>query len=243
MKGKIAHLLRANKTTENPAQFLFFDTETDEVSINTTSKYHKLKLGWACYWQRRPEGVKDTIIWKYFDTPKVFWDFLNSRVRSKTKLYVIAHNVIFDFTVMQGLKYLPKYDFKLTHLFEKSRVFIAVYKSDKKKIVFLDNLNFFKTALRKLGYSVGLKKKSIDFNSCSKKELSQYCKTDVEILLKCWQKWIKFRFDNNLGNFGVTIAQQALRTYTHRFMPADIFIHDQATTSEFEREAYFGGRG
>uniref|UniRef100_A0A6H1ZMB7 DNA-directed DNA polymerase n=1 Tax=viral metagenome TaxID=1070528 RepID=A0A6H1ZMB7_9ZZZZ len=241
-KRKFAHILKPNKTTTNPAQFLFFDTETLEVSITSSRKYHKLKLGWACYWKRRSEGVKDTIIWKYFETPEVFWDFLTSKVHSKEKLYVIAHNMVFDFTVLEGLKYLPKYDYKLTNLFEKNRLFIAIYRQDDKKIVFLDNLNYFVMPLKMLGRSIGLKKKEVDFGTASKSELLKYCKRDVEILLKTWEKWISFRIENDLGNFGITIAQQALRTYCHRFMPEKIYIHDQTTLSEFERKAYYGGR-
>ncbi|GAI25357.1 unnamed protein product, partial [marine sediment metagenome] len=185
---------------------------------------------------------KDTIVWKYFESPKVFWDFLNSKTRTKTKLYVIAHNMIFDFVVSEGMEYITKYGYELKNLFEKDRVFIAIYKADKKTIIFLDNINFFPMPLKMLGKAVGLKKGKVDFKKVSKEKLSEYCKRDVEILLATWKKWIKFRTDNDLGNFGITVAQQALKTYTHRFMPEKIYIHDQNTLAKFERKAYYGGR-
>lgn len=241
-KRKFAHVLKPNKTNRNPAQFLFFDTETHEHTIKPTKKYLELKLGWACYWKRRPEGVKDTITWKYFEDPKTFWDFLTSKVHDETKLYVIAHQMTFDFVVSEGMKYITKYGYTLKNLFEKDRVFIAIYKSDRKTIIFLDNTNYFPMPLKMLGKAVGLKKGKINFKTCSKDELLKYCKRDVEILLATWKKWIKFRIDNDLGNFGVTVAQQALKTYAHRFMPEKIYIHDQNTLAKFERKAYYGGR-
>jgi hypothetical protein len=241
-KRKFAHILKPNKSVNNPAQFLFFDTETQEVPISTSQKYHELKLGWACYWKRRPKGVKDTEVWKYFEDPKVFWDFLASRVHSKEKMYVIAHQMTFDFVVSGGMKLVTEYGYKLKNLFEKDRVFIAIYKAQDKTIIFLDNTNFFPMTLRMLGRNIGLKKKKINFKTCTMRELSDYCKRDVEILLATWKKWLKFRVDNDLGNFGVTVAQQALKTYTHRFMPEKIYIHDQNTLAKFERKSYYGGR-
>jgi DNA polymerase elongation subunit (family B) len=53
---------------------------------------------------------------------------------------------------------------------------------------------------------------------------------------------MKFITENDLGNFGVTIAKQALNAFRHRFMKHSIFIHNNVSALELERESYHGGR-
>lgn len=242
MQIRRPHKLKVNKKTYIPTQFIFFDTETYQVRKSKYSQIHKLKLGWACYWRRaegsRPEFEK----WKYFEVENDFWDFVQSCSRSKTRLVLIAHNVVFDFTVIGGWQQLIGRDWKLIRLYEKNHVFIAKYKKDSRSILLLDNMNYFATSLAKLGEQVGYKKLDIDFSKCTKEQLSKYCRRDVEILLKTWQKYFAWFMQNDLGNFGVTISSQSFNTFRHKFMKDDIFIHNRRYVLNLERQSYFGGR-
>ncbi|GAI03186.1 unnamed protein product, partial [marine sediment metagenome] len=125
---------------------------------------------------------------------------------------------------------------------EKNHTFIARYKKTSKTILILDNMNYFVASLAALGAQVGCNKLPIDFAKCTDQELSEYCKRDVEILLKTWHQYFAWFIENDLGNFGVTISSQSFNTFRHRFMPSDIFIHNRRYVLNLERESYFGGR-
>jgi len=242
MRVRRAHKLKSNKRTFIPTQFVFFDTETREVKKSSRTSVHKLKLGWACYWRRSSEFETDIEKWKYFETQTEFWDFIEQSVRSKTRLVLIAHNVVFDFTIVGGWIQLINRGWKLDRLYEKGHVFIARYKKSSKTILILDNMNYFAVPLWKLGAQIGYEKLDIDFTKCTNEELSIYCKRDVEILLKTWQQYFRWFKENDLGNFGVTISAQSFNTYRHRFMKHDIYIHNRLYALNLERDAYFGGR-
>jgi len=130
MRVRRAHKLKSNKRTFIPTQFVFFDTETREVKKSSRTSVHKLKLGWACYWRRSSEFETDIEKWKYFETQTEFWDFIEQSVRSKTRLVLIAHNVVFDFTIVGGWIQLINRGWKLDRLYEKGHVFIARYKKE-----------------------------------------------------------------------------------------------------------------
>lgn len=242
MKIKIPHKLKSNKTASLPTQFLFFDTETTPVKGKDGSTTHRLKLGWACYWLRRSNPVDDTIAWQDFTTESQFWDFALSHVRSRTRLILLAHSIVFDFTIIGGWYSLVDREWKLNRLYEKNHIFIAKYKKKDMTILLLDNMNFFACKLEQLGQEIGFKKLKINFSKCTNEELSIYCKRDVEILLKTWQKYMIWHKQNDLGTFGVTISAQAFNTFRHRFMKDNIFIHNRRYVSNLERESYFGGR-
>jgi hypothetical protein len=103
-------------------------------------------------------------------------------------------------------------------------------------------MNYFICKLEALGKQIGFPKLDIDFAKCTNKQLSKYCKRDVEILLITCQEYINWFLENDLGNFGVTISSQSFNTYRHKFMKYDIFIHNRKYVSDLERRSYFGGR-
>lgn len=239
---RIPHKLIKNKITYLPVQFLFFDTETKPVRKTKDMVIQEFKLGWCCYWNRGSTRDKEYTKWFYYDDIGSFWDFTESLLRPKTRLVLIAHNVIFDFTVLKGWTELVNRGWTLTRLYEKGRTFIASYKKNSKTILILDNLNFFMATLKNLGKQIGIEKLDVDFNRSTVDELKVYCKRDVEIVLNTWQKYIKWFKVNDLGNFGFTISGQSFNTYRHKFMKHDIFIHNRRYVLKLERESYFGGR-
>jgi len=242
MAKRIAHKLKPNKNTYLPKKFIFFDTETYPVKVNKDLEIHKLKLGWLCLWQRSMSNRPEMIKWYYFETVKDFWDFINSNLYAKERIVLIAHNFVYDFTMVKGWTAAIKNKYKLTRLYEKNHVFIARYKKSDRSILCLDNMNFFICSLEQLGKEVGLPKLNIDFDNCTNEQLSIYCKRDTEILLKTWQKYIKWFTDNDLGNFGVTISAQSFNSFRHKFMKHNIYIHNRKYVSTLERESYYGGR-
>lgn len=241
-KIRFSHKLKRNAQTYIPTQFIFFDTETKQIKRSKVSAIHKLKLGWACYWRRETKSTPEILKYEPFKKPSEFWNFVESNTRSKTRLVIMAHNIVFDYTIVDGWTELVNRGWKLTRLYEKNHVFIAKYKKGSRSILLLDNMNFFISSLAVLGKQIDYEKLNVDFDKCTFDQLSVYCKRDVEILVKTWQQYFAWFMANDLGNFGVTISSQAFNTYRHRFMPQDIFIHNRKYALNLERESYFGGR-
>ena len=239
---RIQHRLKKNKTTQIPQRFLFFDTETTQEKIDKNTIENKFRLGYGVRWERPKKGRKEIIDWFSFKTVKMFWDCIEAVSYKKQKLVVVAHNIQFDFQVLNGFNELKERNWKNTKLILNDNVNIWEFKKDSKTLLFLDNFNYFRMSLRQLGDDLGLPKMVMPDFKDNDQVWFRYCKRDVEILLKAWQEWVSFIQVNDLGSFGLTLASQALHSFRHRFMDHNIYIHNNPKATLLERQSYFGGR-
>ena len=234
--------MRGNNRNALPSHIIFFDTETYKTIVNDDYEYHNLKLGVAdyCYYSKREKKWYEERI--TFRKPEEFWDFVIEKAKAKTKLYVFAHNIHFDFAVVQGFEMMKKYGLELQRWIVDSNRFILRAKKGDKNFVFLDSGNIIKVKLKTLGEHLGLPKLKVDFDTVGDKELEIYCSRDVEILKQFVLNYIEFIRKENLGNFKYTIAGQSFTAFRHKFMNQEIFIHANPKAIMLERESYKGGR-
>lgn len=239
---RVAHILRPNEGSQFPEHIIFFDTETIENKLGQEIQL-ELLLGSATYWVYRKDRVErlESIDFK---TKKEFWDFVFSKIQDRKKLYIVAHNIAFDFRVMQGFKELVERKYKTYKIINAGTRNIWIFKNGTSTICCLDNMNFFNSSLEYLGHSIGLEKLKVKFEKSNDnlEELIIYCRRDVEIMVKAWQMLFKFLIDNDLGHFSKTIASQAFNAYRHRFMKSKIYIHNNNEAIRYERNSYHGGR-
>lgn len=237
-----SHKLRPVKGMDLPQTVIFFDTETKEKRADPTVTKHHLVLGWTIFWQKASEDRKDTVVEEPFETGEEFWDIVERHSRPNEILYLVAHNMTFDFTIVQGFKHLVRRGWKVGSFYGERNTVIIAFKKKKCKLLLLDQMNFFPMSLKEVGKEVGLPKTEIDFKTCGRDELSAYCLNDCRIMLKAWHFYTGFIKQNDLGNFARTVPAQAFSAFKHRFMPCDIFIHGTRRALELEREGYYGGR-
>lgn len=236
------HTLIPQKTLAMPRHMIFFDTETRQIKQEDGSIEQRFRLGWAVYW-RRPYGRhKEVIEWFYFDKLSSFWDWLFDKASLKTKVWVIARNVVFDFTVVKGWEHLRREGYKLKFFHNNGISAIVTVKKKSRTIVFLDSMNWFPESLAKTGERLGIPKMKIDFDTCTTQELSVYCKNDTLIELENFRVFIKFLTDNMVGSLRYTRASTAMAAYLFRHYHIPIYIHNNAEAITMEREAYKGGR-
>lgn len=240
--NRFEHYLKDNKTCKLPSRIIIFDTETFVKELKDGYFEHKLKLGWLAYIRTWNRWKNIKIDYFYFEKVDEFWDFVFSKLKKHCRLYLIAHNVDFDFRVLRGFEYLLKNKFKILKVLDNYNVVIYKFRRSDKTIQVLDSMNWFRGTLEELGKSVGIEKKEIDFNNCTKEELKEYCKRDVEILVKAFCDYVKFIKSNDLGTFAVSISSQALNAFRHKFMRHKIWIHNNKKAIELERKAFSGGR-
>lgn len=241
-QGRVRHVLKKNDSDQRPTRLLFVDIESRLSRIDDSRTQHTLWFGYCLFWRRRPEREKDTLIWQRFTTVEAFWDYVVSRTKDREPLYLIAHNVAYDFGVMDMFAKLQQHGYKLTSFYTSGHTSIIRWSDTKRKIIVLDNGNYFGGALALWGQALGYPKLDVDPLTAPEAEVDPYCQRDVEIMYRLWLGLFAFLDEHNLGSFGITLPSQAFRAYRHRFMSRLIVIHDDEDALALERAAYHGGR-
>jgi len=243
--GSIArspHILKRETTLTIPRHFIFFDTETQEKYISNTTIQQCLKMGWVCYYQRPYGRHREQFEWFYFESPVAFWQFVYQHTYPKQRLWIIARNIVFDFTVVQGWGFLRKEGYRLNFFHNNGSSVIVTVKKGTSTIIFLDSMNWFTESLAETGKRIGIPKLQIDFNVCTKEELSKYCRNDVLIELENFRSFISFLQTNTISRLCYTKASTAMAAYLLRHYHVPIYIHNNYEAIKLERESYKGGR-
>lgn len=236
------HVIKREKTITFPRYFIFFDTETSQNVLHNGETKQIFKLGWAVYY-RRPYGRhREKIEWFFIDNISAFWRFVFQHTEPKQRLWVIARNVCFDFTVCRGWEYLRKEGYKLKFFHNKGTSAIISVTKGNRSLVFLDSMNWFPESLAQTGERLGIHKKKIDFNTCTIQELSDYCRNDVLIEFEHFRSFIKFLEGNAISGVRYTRASTAMSAYLFRHYHTPIYIHNNAQAIKLERDTYKGGR-
>lgn len=236
------HCLKAEKTLAMPRHIIFFDTETESERLPNGDTIQRLKLGWACYYSRAYGRHLDKLDWLYFESPLAFWQFVYKHTERKQKLWCIARNVCFDFTIVKGWHYLRQVGFKLKFFHSSEACSVISVKGRYGSIVFLDAMNWFVESLAKTGKRIGLEKLEIDFENCTIAELSAYCHRDVEIELLNFKGFIRFLETHSVSRLCYTRGSTAMAAYLFGHYKRKIYIHNNAEAIRLERDSYKGGR-
>lgn len=241
--ARIMHYLKHNAKSESPKNILLVDTEARIERENGTEKqFQTFRLGVAIHKQRYKDSSgneKWTHVKYFLRSVDDFWNLLDKILYDKTKLYVYAHNMGYDYTLLKLDSYLSERQMKIT-----TRVIDTVFIIKAKNVVFLSSTNYYQKSLKALGKIFGMEKQECpDFENVSDEILIPYCENDTEVLAHLIINHIKFIKDMDLGSFKTTIAAQALGAFRHRFMKeAKILIHTFEEILEMEMASYRGGR-
>lgn len=239
---RVRHYLKQNKAQQRPTRHLFVDVESRLLPKDDERTDHVLWFGWACYWRRRPSEERESIEWLRFETLDELWEWVTSKTKSREPLYLISHNVSYDFGVLRIFDSLEARDFVLSSFWTSGMATIAEFKRKGHKIVLLDNGNYFPGALAKWGDAIGFPKGEADPLTDPVEIVDPYCHRDVEIMVRLWRDLYGFLDLHALGNWGKTLPSQAFSAYRHRFMANRIVIHANTDALALERQAYHGGR-
>jgi len=237
-----SRVLKENKTTRYPQYFCFVDTETTLEKKDNGETIHHFRLGVAIFARFRKDSPVVTRNTFEFVDKRCFWEKTISMLAGKNTLHVIAHNALFDMTVLEHRTILTELGFDCTFMFEDGFIFISKWVRGDTRLMILDNANWFKGKLEKWGDKLGAPKLEMPEFSAPDKEWFVYCERDTEILFEL-QKWfIKFLVDNDLGNWKYTLASTSFNSYRHRFMHHPIYIPEKSRETYLARNSYKGGR-
>jgi len=232
-------ILKQNHDLNMQDNIIFFDTETNIINDVHGNEEQTLKLGWIIHTN---DGIKEKY---YFEKSNDFWEFVFSKIEDDNKIIIFAHNMEFDFKIVDGYNKLFKdYRFRIKHFYIEGATFILKVKKGKKEILFLDSMNYVPLPLSKIGKALKLEKMKINFNQCTKEELSKYCLNDTEILYQFIMQLIKFLKYNDLTKLRNTSASLSLNAFKHRFYNINdhpIYLHEHKNAIALERKSYRGG--
>lgn len=218
------------------------DTETRWSDGDGDIAVHTLRLGVACYVVFDASGrVRSRVVFR-FTRVREFWRWVEEHTYPGTRTYLVSHNVHFDLKVLGAFRALKRQKWRLTKLLLNGAASIIDFRKEKRSIRVVDNLNWFKVSLEKLGEEIGISKLTMPHVNATNKEWFVYCERDVQVLVAAWEKWIGFVREADLGCFAATLAGQSFNAFRHRFMPHAIYIHTRERVLENERQAYHGGR-
>ena len=236
------HVLRRERTMAIPRHFVFVDTETTVVKDKHGDMQQHFKLGWLCHYSRAYSRHIEQEEWFYIDNIGSFWDYVFTHCEPKQRLWIIARNIVFDFTILRGWENLRKAGYKLRFFHNNGVSVIVSVRKGNKSIVFLDSMNWFPESLAATGERLGIPKMKIDFDTCSQQELIDYCRNDVLIDFENFKQFIRFLVVNTISRLCYTRASTAMAAYLLRHYNTPIYIHNNAEAIKLERDSYKGGR-
>lgn len=236
------HWLRRNRKSRRPEVLIFVDVEANLLPVDDKRVDHTLRLGWAALARYNPDGGLQVSEWFEFKDPLQFWQWVFVISGEHEQIYIVAHNISYDARLLKAFSILPANSFAPEYAIMSQSCIFFTFQSDEQKIHLLDNSNYWQLSLADLGKEFGVAKGKVDFETVADKELSEYCKQDVSILVTIWQFWLSFLDEHDLGDFAITTAGQAWNAYRHKFMPCKIGIHNRKDAIDLERASHRGGR-
>lgn len=237
-----AHFLRSNKGNQAPTLIVAFDTETDSVPVGIDVVEARLAFGWLAVSRRHRGSSWSSPKWHRFDTPDAFWEMVNRETRLGWRIVLAAHNVGFDFRVVQGFSSLVRDGWECVGAVIDDPPTILRYRKGRRSMLILDTLNYYRVSLAELGASIGLPKIEHDLVWGDREKDDAYCKRDAEIVLRAMTGLIDRVRDLDLGNFAYTFPSLAFGTFRHRHLKHPVLIDDNPKALEIARSGYYGGR-
>lgn len=227
-----------------PKLAIWFDTvaEYKKTERLGDTVYHHLKFGYACFMRDHRNDEWTNEDWLRFTDKATFWEWVNTKVRPKCRLYLFCHNTSFDLPVLDIFHELPKLGFRLRGAVINAPPTILKFRRGTSTIVVLDTLNIWRMPLAQLGKEIGNAKYEMPDDNDLTVDWDTYGRRDVEIIRDSCCAWFKFLKRNDYGAFAPTLASQSMRVYRHRYMRHRIFIDDNPKALTLTREGYYGGR-
>ena len=162
--------------------FVFLDTET-KINFKSEKASDYLKLGVVGIAQYSVEGFIISENYIHFKTVKELHAILTTILEKYGYMNLIAHNISFDFQVIDLLEWLETTKTECDLWYQEMSVSFISWRNKKQNIKILDNMNWFPMALKDEGKIIGIEKMEIDFENCTEEYLATYCEQDVKIMI------------------------------------------------------------
>lgn len=256
---------KKNHGIEQPSIIGFFDTEafsSNPIGMpsvrSLTFRLGVLRIG---RWTGSDFGAVQTL---RFDRPHQFWGAINNWSVPRKVVWLYAHNIMFDLTLLGWQEKVQSGDIKLSlHPAPRtkkgresggtSRGWRGQVSIDPgctlikcliggKRVNFCDTFNYFRCGVEEIGRNVGIEKIALPAEGDDNEKWFARCARDVAIIESATTGLMREWRASSMGNWQPTIASLAYSSYRHGFMDRVIISHEHKDTSEYESSAYYDGR-
>lgn len=239
------HLLRRNNFKKVQNNFIFVDTETYSEKIDNDTDSLSFKMCCSIFWNR---DINRKIERTYWNNEK-FWIDVNKIFNKNRRSYIMfAHNMDFDFKILDGFSNLHKLGWKLTKQYVRNKIFILTFIKDNFYLHIWDTMNYFPETLKELGKSVGLPKLEVNFDDVPNRDLEIYCKRDTKIIYLSIKNLLNFLERHKLSKLKATKGSLSMNIFKNKFykpkkkdINSQIAIHKVKYAIKLERDSYRGG--
>jgi hypothetical protein len=258
------HSIGHNAKSRRPSLFCFVDTESRKRTRNTNQPYteNELRLGVACFVEWR-KGREPKEKWVQFDKADDFWHKVWQMLHRRRVRWLIAHNSIFDFTLLELWSRLEN-----NQLFTSTRQAIDCHGGkmaglagpnwkglvaidsipfhmellhERGRLNISDLMNYYPVKLSEIGKSIGIPKLPMPDDADSTDVWTDYCRNDVQILKTAYLNLVRQWESEDNGNWKMSAASLAWNNYRHTRDCTDIIVHQHSDARELEWKAYYGG--
>lgn len=236
------HYLRGNAQCRTPKRIVCFDTETHWPQVNGEPDltFHQWRLAVATFVELDGSDIVKHETYR-FKSGEGLWSWILGKCRRKERLWIFAHNALFDLTISGFWELVQGFNVKLAKWVVNDPPTIIKGSCQQGQFTICDSMNWATHSLAKIGEWCGLPKYPMPHQSSSDIDWFDYCSRDVEILVDFMVRVISLVKECDLGNFQTTAAAQSMSAYRHRWMKHKILIHQDANVKKLERAAYYGG--
>lgn len=235
-------VLKPTKSTQLPSNLLFFDTESKDKlgGKSKTHQEHRFWFGYAIAMRLEGTEVRSTHS-RFLPTIDSFWECLKKQLSKDKPLYLFAHNLTYDLTMVDFWNRHEGEGFDLEFSVLENPPTMLSLTHELGKLVVIDTFNYWKTGVAQMGQSLGMPKLDMPTTTKLDKDWKVYCLRDVEVIANQILRLFRFLKDNDLGSFKISAPGLAFSTFRRRFMSHEIFLHDRKAVLDLERNCYYGG--
>jgi len=235
-------ILKPTKSTQLPSNLLFFDTESRDrlAGRSKTHQEHRFWFGYAIGMRLEGNEVKSTHS-EFLVSIDSFWECLKRHLQKDKPLYLFAHNLTYDLTMVDFWNRHSEEDFTLEFSVLENPPTMLSLSHKLGKLVVIDTFNYWKVGVAQMGESLGMPKLDMPASTKLDKDWKAYCLRDVEVIANQILRLFHFLKDNDLGSFRISAPGLAFGTFRRRFMKHEIFLHDRNKVLALERSCYYGG--
>jgi hypothetical protein len=221
-----------------PGTVVFVDCETQSTQARANPGNQELRLWFGFASAGRIENGQLTRRKQVrFDSAKLFWDWLSMVRRPGSPVWLFAHNLNFDLTVLGFWDQLTAQTWKLSRerplspstcakrglpngststdsgvlICEDPPSAVLCWHATGWRLNCLDTMNYWPTGLSKLGAAVGLEKLERPPLDAPREDWDRYCERDVRIIETAVCQFATWWKTQELGRFPLTISGAALK--------------------------------
>ncbi len=236
------HYWKPARRSAAPANVIVLDCETwhDYAAAVPGGELQTLRLGVALAY-RLEKGKRTRERRLVFREAREFWQFLCSRLDRKRPLWVVGHNLAYDWGVIGGWAVLCSDRFGVQKSGVNGSLFFLKGILDSCPVTLIDTFNYYRCSLASIGKSLGIAKLDFPKQTDSDSVWATYCTRDVDVTAAAFDNLVAFIREEKLGPWQPSIAGLAFAAYRCRFMNHKVLVHVNPRVLRLERSAYCGG--